>query len=67
VRHNYRGVSRGGYYRERVNTNSGAYGGSGLGNFGGSVAEAAPCHDHPFSLTLTLPPLAALIFSPQGS
>jgi 1,4-alpha-glucan branching enzyme len=68
VRHNYRiGVSRGGYYRERVNTNSGAYGGSGVGNFGGSVAEAVPCHDQPFSLALTLPPLAALIFTRQGS
>jgi 1,4-alpha-glucan branching enzyme len=59
VRRNYRiGVSRGGYYRERVNTDSEAYGGSGLGNLGGRVAEAVACHDQPFSLALTLPPLA---------
>jgi 1,4-alpha-glucan branching enzyme len=43
------------------------YGGSGVGNLGGSVAEAVPSHDQPFSLALTLPPLAALIFTPQGS
>ena len=67
VRHNYRiGVPRSGYYRERVNTDSEVYGGSGVGNFGGSVAEAVACHDQPFSLALTLPPLAALIFTTQG-
>ena len=68
VRRNYRiGVSRGGYYRERVNTDSEVYGGGNVGNLGGGVAEAVPCHDQPFSLALTLPPLAALIFTSQGS
>ena len=68
VRRNYRiGVPCGGYYSEIVNTDSEVYGGSGVGNLGGSVAEAVPCHDRPFSLALSLPPLAALVFTPRGS
>src|ERR1019366_10276177 len=64
VRRNYRiGVPCGGYYSEIVNTDSEVYGGSGVGNLGGSVAEAVPCHDRPFSLALSLLPLAALVFT----
>ena len=41
------------------------YGGSGLGNLGSVVAEETPWHDHPSSLTLTLPPLATLVLMPE--
>ncbi|MFN3566042.1 MAG: alpha amylase C-terminal domain-containing protein, partial [Burkholderiaceae bacterium] len=38
------------------------YGGSGAGNFGGVEAAPVGAHGRPFSLTLTLPPLAVLVF-----
>ena len=67
VRTDYRlGVPRGGYYRERVNTDAGEYGGSGVGNAGGRMAEQIPCHGKPFSLNLTVPPLATLILTLEG-
>ncbi|GIX32000.1 MAG: hypothetical protein KatS3mg124_2472 [Porticoccaceae bacterium] len=63
-RFDYRvGVPAGGYWRERINTDAREYGGSGLGNLGGMVAEAAPWDGRPFSLSLVLPPLATLIFT----
>jgi 1,4-alpha-glucan branching enzyme len=62
VREGYRiGVPEAGYYREAVNTDAGLYGGSNVGNLGGVQAEATPSHGQPYSLTLTLPPLATLI------
>ncbi len=68
VRRGYRvGVPRGGFYRERVNTDAAVYGGSDVGNAGGVEAEATPCHGRPFSVALTLPPLATLILEgPHG-
>jgi 1,4-alpha-glucan branching enzyme len=39
------------------------YGGSGLGNKGGVYAEAISSHSRPYSLSLTLPPLGALLLS----
>jgi len=39
------------------------YGGSGLGNKGGVYAEAISSHGRPHSLSLTLPPLGALLLS----
>jgi 1,4-alpha-glucan branching enzyme len=64
VRRDYRlGVPRGGYYRERVNTDAGEYGGSGVGNAGGQMAETIAHHGKPFSLNLTVPPLATLILT----
>ncbi len=69
VRYGYRvGVPSGGFYRERVNTDSALYGGSDVGNGGGVEAEATSCHGRPFSVALTLPPLATLILeAPHGS
>jgi 1,4-alpha-glucan branching enzyme len=59
--HTYRiGVPHGGFWKELLNTDAGAYGGSGVGNGGGVEAEAIPCHGRPYSLPLTLPPLAAV-------
>ena len=66
-RHGYRiGVPYPGYYRERINTDAGDYGGGGIGNFGAIEADAEPMHGHPHSLCLNLPPLAALIFTRGG-
>ncbi len=54
------GVPHGGFWRELLNSDGEAYGGSGMGNLGGVEAEETPAHGRPFSLTLTLPPLSAL-------
>jgi 1,4-alpha-glucan branching enzyme len=64
-RHTYRvGVSRGGTWREILNTDAGAYAGSGVGNLGSVSAEATSWHARPWSLRLTLPPLGALFLKP---
>jgi 1,4-alpha-glucan branching enzyme len=63
-RHDYRiGVPLPGRYIERINTDSGLYGGSGVGNAGEARAEPYPMHGHAYSLCLQLPPLGALIFT----
>ena len=56
------GVPHGGYWREMLNSDAREYAGSGMGNLGGVHAEEIPMHGRPFSLKLTLPPLAALFF-----
>ncbi|HET9904814.1 MAG TPA: 1,4-alpha-glucan branching protein GlgB [Xanthobacteraceae bacterium] len=64
VRHGYRvRVPCGGYWKEVLNTDAKLYGGSDVGNAGGVTATAA---DGRFELSLTLPPLAAVFFVPQG-
>jgi 1,4-alpha-glucan branching enzyme len=63
VREGYRiGVPEPGFYQEVFNTDSGEYGGSNVGNLGGLPAEPQPYMNHPCSLRLTLPPLAAIFF-----
>src|SRR5581483_796235 len=60
---NYRvGAPRGGWWREILNSDSGFYNGSGLGNGGGVEASSDPIHGRPNSLTITLPPLAVVYF-----
>ena len=54
------GVPYGGYWRELLNSDALDYGGSGMGNLGGVSAQDEPAHGRPYSLRLTLPPLAAL-------
>ena len=54
------GVPTGGFWRELLNSDAKEYGGSGMGNSGGVMAEEYPVHGRPYSLKLTLPPLAAL-------
>ncbi len=56
------GVPRGGYWREILNSDSGYYGGSGLGNSGGVQASATSIHGRPCSLNITIPPLGMLYF-----
>ncbi len=68
ARFNYRvGATRGGYWREILNSDSEDYGGSGHGNLGGVEASPIAFHDRPHSLNLTLPPLGALFFKPEGA
>jgi 1,4-alpha-glucan branching enzyme len=56
------GVPAAGRWRELLNSDARDYGGSGMGNFGGVEAAPVGAHGRPFSLTLTLPPLAVLLF-----
>ena len=62
-RYHYRiGVPVEGYWKELLNSNASEYGGEGMGNYGGARADSIPFHGRPFSLSLTLPPLAVLFF-----
>jgi 1,4-alpha-glucan branching enzyme len=64
-RYDYRvGMPSAGRWRELLNTDSAFYGGSGVGNLGGVVAEALPWHDQPHSAPLTLPPLGVVWLAP---
>jgi len=66
-RRDYRvGVPRGGFWRELINSDSEAYGGSGWGNLGGVEAEAVPFHGRPYSLNVTAPPLSAVLLKAEG-
>jgi len=65
-RYNYRiGVPRGGYWRELLNSDAAQYGGSGIGNYGGTEATPMPYESLSHSLSLTLPPLGALYFKAE--
>jgi 1,4-alpha-glucan branching enzyme len=55
------GVPVGGYWRELLNSDAAVYGGSGMGNGGGRMAEEVASHGEPASLLLTLPPLAVIV------
>ena len=62
VRENQRfGVPQPGTYTELLNSDSEHYSGSNIGNGGAITAEAIPWHGQPFSLEITLPPLAGLL------
>jgi 1,4-alpha-glucan branching enzyme len=54
------GVPTPGFWRELLNSDAKEYGGSGMGNFGGVLAEKQEVHGRPYSLNLILPPLAAV-------
>jgi 1,4-alpha-glucan branching enzyme len=56
------GVPEKGMWRELLNSDAEAYGGSGIGNLGGVVASAEPAGGHPFSLRITAPPLGCVFF-----
>jgi 1,4-alpha-glucan branching enzyme len=57
------GVPRGGVWREVLNSDARDYEGSGYGNQGGVEAAPVSHHGRPYSLTLTLPPLAIVFFT----
>ncbi|MGH8978127.1 MAG: 1,4-alpha-glucan branching protein GlgB, partial [Acidimicrobiia bacterium] len=58
-------VPCGGFWRELVNTDATAYGGSGSGNLGGVDAVPIPLREWYWSLTLQVPPLGALFLRPD--
>jgi 1,4-alpha-glucan branching enzyme len=61
--HRYRvGVPAEGIYDEIFNTDAEAYGGSNLGNAGRVASQPLKMHGRPHSLSLTLPPLAVVVF-----
>jgi 1,4-alpha-glucan branching enzyme len=62
-RQGYRiGVPEAGPYREIFNSDSSFYGGSNLGNGGAPLqADQLGWMDRPYSLSLTLPPLAGIV------
>jgi 1,4-alpha-glucan branching enzyme len=65
-REGYRlGVPEPGHYDEILNTDAQLYGGSNVGNLGGVEAEEVPCHGRPFSILVSLPPLATVYFQKQ--
>jgi len=65
-RRDYRiGVPRDGNYTELLNTDSELFGGSNMGNCGWRNAEEIRTHGHPYSLSLTLPPLSVVVFKPE--
>jgi 1,4-alpha-glucan branching enzyme len=55
------GVPLPGFWREAINTDAQAYGGSNVGNSGGVWSDDMPVHGRPHSLSLALPPLATII------
>jgi 1,4-alpha-glucan branching enzyme len=62
-RYDYRiGAPVGGVWAEILNSDATTYGGAGMGNFGAVEASAEPKHGRPYSLSLTLPPLAVVAF-----
>jgi 1,4-alpha-glucan branching enzyme len=66
-RHGYRvGVPRRGAWREVLNTDAAAYGGSNTGSGGQVPTQVVPLHGHDQSLELILPPLATLVLRPES-
>jgi 1,4-alpha-glucan branching enzyme len=60
------GVPRAGVWRERLNSDAAVYGGSDQGNLGALHTSPVPAHGHGQSLTMRLPPLAAVILTPDN-
>ncbi|HEV3386901.1 MAG TPA: 1,4-alpha-glucan branching protein GlgB [Gemmata sp.] len=56
------GVPGPGFWKEILNTDSGNYYGTNIGNNGGLYAEFVPFHNQKYSLLMNLPPLAAVFF-----
>jgi 1,4-alpha-glucan branching enzyme len=66
-RYSYRlGAPRAGFWQEVLNSDSGRYGGSNMGNLGGLETVPIPLHARPQSLTLILPPLSVSLFKNHG-
>jgi 1,4-alpha-glucan branching enzyme len=67
-RHVYRvGVPMAGRYRELLNTDAAAYGGSNTGNAGLATTDEIPAHGYAHSLRLTIPPLACVVLKPESA
>jgi 1,4-alpha-glucan branching enzyme len=67
-RERYRiGVPEGGRYECVLSTDDARWGGSGYASFAGVDADSTPYHGLPYSVELTLPPLAAIVLAPIRS
>ncbi len=65
VRREFRiGVPHAGAYSEIFNSDASLYGGSNAGNAGRVSAEEIPADGYAHSISITLPPLAAVMFAP---
>ena len=63
VRQSYEfGVPEEGFYEEILNTDSELFGGTNLGNGGLVSSQPIPKHSRKFSIAVTLPPLAVVVF-----
>nr|MDA8107043.1 alpha amylase C-terminal domain-containing protein [Betaproteobacteria bacterium] len=62
------GVPHGGVWRELLNSDARDYGGAGWGNLGGVEAAPVGAHGRPWSVAVTLPPLATIFLrsGPHG-
>ncbi len=56
------GVPEEGFYEEVLNTDSELFGGSNIGNGGLVSSRPKVCHNRPYSIAVTLPPLAVVVF-----
>lgn len=66
VRSGYRvGLPNGGRWKESLNSDSGVYGGSNVGNLGSIIAEPVCFHGRQNSAELVLPPLSVLVLEPD--
>jgi 1,4-alpha-glucan branching enzyme len=59
------GLPSAGRWHEVINTDAGAYGGSGVGNMGVIEAVAEPFHGQPASAVIAVPPLGVLWLAPE--
>lgn len=53
------------FYEEILNSDSGIYGGSNVGNLGGVHAEQFGYHGKPYSLRLQVPPISMVVLKPK--
>jgi 1,4-alpha-glucan branching enzyme len=60
------GVPADGYWRPVLNSDATDYWGSGVDSGGPVAAEAISAHGRPFSIEVTLPPLAAIFLKHSG-
>ena len=60
------GMPLAGKWREIFNSDAGIYSGSDIGNGGFVFANGAAAHGQPYSASLSLPPLGAIILRPDG-
>ena len=66
IRQQFRlGVPRKGWYHEILNSDSQYYEGANIGNYPGVESEEIPSHGRPHSISVTVPPLGAIVLKPE--
>jgi len=60
------GAPHPGLWVEKLSSDAREFGGSGFETLASVIAEPIPCHGHPQSLCLRLPPLSCLVLAPAG-